>query len=218
MVLLMCLAPLLQGQDSKRGPVGFVRMLDAVAIGTGRLEFTLDGKAVRPAGYQLGNVTGGIALKPADYKVVFRREGVKEGETRVQVKVGDTIILIPFAEEIPATDHQPAGWQIRILKLKQHESEDKPTASFVSVSREPELKVEIRQADGKWEPVFVKRLGIARAEIQQSRGYLSVRCKGRDLSAVSVGAAGNFVSVLYDDENGVLRSKTFQDYKYLSAE
>jgi hypothetical protein len=218
MVLFMCLAPLLQGQDSKRGPIGFVRMLNAVAIGTGRLEFTLDGKAVRPAGYQLGNVTGGIALKPADYKVVFRREGVKEGETRVQVKVGDTTILIPFAEEIPATDNQPARWQIRILKLKQHESEDKPTASFVSVSSEPELKVEIRQADGKWEPVFVKRLGIARAEIKQSRGYLSLRCKGRDLSAVSVGAAGNFVSVLYDDENGVLRSKTFQDYKYLSAE
>ena len=217
-ILFMCLGSFVHGQESKSAPVGFVRMLNAVSAGTGKLEFTLDGKAVRPAGYQLGNVTGGIALKPADYKVVFRREGVKEGETRVQVKVGDTIILIPFAEEIPATDHQPARWQIRILKLKQHESEDKPTASFVSVSSEPELKVEIRQADGKWEPVFVKRLGIARAEIQQSRGYMSVRCKGRDLSAVSVGAAGNFVSVLYDDENGVLRSKTFQDYKYLSAE
>ncbi len=218
MILSMCLVPFVQGQDFKPGPVGFIRMLNAVAIGTGRLEFMLDGKAVRPAGYQLGNVTGGIALKPANYKVVFRREGAKEGETQVQVQVGDTTILIPFAEEIPATDNHPARWQIRILKLKQHESEDKPTASFVSVSSEPELKVEIRQADGKWEPVFVKRLGIARAEIKQSRGYLSVRGKGRDLSAVSVGAAGNFVSVLYDDENGVLRSKTFQDYKYLSAE
>ena len=217
-VFFMCLAPFSQGQDSKRGPIGFVRMLNAVAIGTGKLEFTLDGKAVRPAGYQLGNVTGGIALKPANYKVVFRREGVKEGETQVQVKVGDTTILIPFAEEIPATENQPARWQIRILKLKQHESEDKPTASFVSVSSESELKVEIRQADGKWEPVFVKRLGIARAEIKQSRGYLSVRCKGQDLSAVSVGAAGNFVSVLYEDDKGVLRSKAFQDYKYLSAE
>jgi hypothetical protein len=217
-ILFMCLVPFAQGQDCKSGPVGFVRMLNAVAMGAGKLEFMLDGKAVRPAGYQLGNVTGGIALKPADYKVVFRREGVKEGETQVQVKVGDTTILIPFAEEIPATENQPARWQIRILKLKQHESEDKPTASFVSVSSEPELKVELRQADGKWEPVFVKRLGIARAEIQQSRGYLSVRCQGRDLSAVSVAASGNFVSVLYDDENGVLRSKTFQDYKYLSAE
>jgi hypothetical protein len=217
-IMWICLVPFAQGQDSKTGPVGFVRMLNAVAMGTGKLEFMLDGKAVRPAGYHVGNVTGGIALKPADYKVVFRRDGVREGETQVQVKVGDTIILIPFAEEIPATDNQPAYWQVRILKLKQHESEDKPTASFVSVSSESELKVEIRQADGKWEPVFVKRLGIARAEIKQSRGYLAVCCKGRELSAVSVAAAGNFVSVLYDDENGVLRSKTFQDYKYLSAE
>ncbi len=217
-VLFMCLAPLLQGQEATQGPVGFVRMLNAVGIGTGKLEFMIDGKAVRPDGYQLGNVTGGIALKPANYQVTFRRKGVKEGETQVQVKADDTTILIPFAEEIPATDNKPARWDIRILKLKQHQSEDKPTASFVSVSREPELKVEIRQADGKWEPVFVKRLGIARAEIKQSRGYMSVRCKGQDLSAVSVGAAGNFVSVLYEDDKGVLCSKTFQDYKYLSAE
>jgi hypothetical protein len=45
-----------------------------------------------------------------------------------------------------------------------------------------------------------------------------VRCQQQELSAVSVGAAGNFVSVLYEDENGILRSKTFQDYKYLSAD
>ncbi len=218
LVLFMCLAPLLQGQEAKRGPLGFVRMLNAVGIGTGKLEFMIDGKAVRPGGYQLGNVTGGIALKPANYQVKFRREGVKEGTTQVQVKVDDTTILIPFAEEIPATDQEPARWNIRILKLKQHQSEDKPTASFVSVSREPTLKVEIRQVDGKWEPVFVKRLGIARAEIKQSRGYMSVRCNEQDLSAVSVGAAGNFVSVLYEDDKGALRSKTFQDYKYLSAE
>ena len=217
-VLFVSLAPWGQGQESKHEPVGFVRMLNAVGIGTGKLEFMIDGKAVRPGGYQLGNVTGGIALKPANYKVTFRREGVKEGETQVLVKVDDTTILIPFAEEIPATETEPAHWDIRILKLKQHESEDKPTASFVSVSRVPELKVEIRQSDGKWESVSVKRLGIARAEIKQSRGYMSVRCKDQELSAVSVGAAGNFVSVLYEDDQGVLRSKTFQDYKYLSAE
>ncbi len=115
----------------------------------------IDGKAVRPDGYQLGNVTGGIALKPNTYKVAFRREGVKEGETRVRVAANDTTILIPFAEQIPASEGQPARWEIRILKLKQHETENKRTATFVSVSREPELKVEIRQANGKWEPVSV---------------------------------------------------------------
>jgi hypothetical protein len=207
-----------QTEDSASGHVGFVRLVNAVSTGAGKLEFLIDGKSIRPEGYQLGNLTGGIALKPASYKMVFRREGVTEGMTQVQVKANDTMILIPFAELIPATDKKPKHWEIRILRLKQHESDDKRTASFVSVSREPELKVEMRQVDGTWEAVFVERLKVARAEIKQARGYLSVRCKGRELSAVSVGAAGNFVSILYEDEKGELRSKTFQDYKYLSAD
>jgi hypothetical protein len=207
-----------QAEDSASGPVGFVRLLHAVSAGTGKLELLIDGKSVRSDGYQLGNLTGGIALKAASYKLVFRREGVTEGMTKVNVKANDTTILIPFAEHIPATDKKPERWDIRILRLKQHESDDKRTASFVSVSREPELKVEMRQVDGTWEAVFVERLKVARTTIQQARGYLSVRCMGRELSSVSVGAAGNFVSVLYEDEKGELRSKTFQDYKYLSAD
>ena len=61
-------------------------------------------------------------------------------------------------------------------------------------------------------------LSVARTKIKQSRGYVTVRCKGHEISTISVGAAGNFVSILYEDEDGVLRSKTFQDYKYLSAD
>ena len=206
------------GQDAPHGPFGFVRLVNAVGIGTGKLEFRIDGKSIRPDGYQLGNITGGIALKPNTYKVEFHRDGVKDGETQVSVAANDTTILIPFAQQIPVSDNQPARWEIRILRLKQHEAENQRTATFVSVSQEPELKVEIRQADGKWQPLFVKRLCIARADIQQARGYMSVRCKQQALSAVSVGASGNFVSVLYEDEKGILRSKTFQDYKYLSAD
>jgi hypothetical protein len=206
------------GQDAQPGPFGFIRLLNAVALGTGNLEFMLDGKSVRPDGYQLGNVTGGIALKPKTYHVLFRREGVKEGETQVKVAANHTTILIPFAEQLPASDGQPVRWEIRILRLKQHQTDDQRTASFVSVSREPELKVEIRQADGKWETLYVKRLGIARTTIQQARGYLPVRCRAQALTAVSVAAAGNFVSVLYEDQQGILRSKNFQDYKYLSPD
>ncbi|MCX6865978.1 MAG: hypothetical protein NTV46_07115 [Verrucomicrobia bacterium] len=200
-----------QGQNAQRAPCGFIRLLNAVSIGTGKLEFFIDGKSVRPDGYQLGNITGGIALKPDTYKVEFRRDGVKDGETRVIVAANDTTILIPFAEQLPVCEGQPVRWEIRILRLKQHAAENQRTATFVSVSRDPELKVEIRQSDGKWHPVLVKRLGIARADIRQARGYMSVRCKQQELSAVSVGAAGK-------DENGILRSKTFQDYKYLSTD
>jgi hypothetical protein len=207
-----------QGVDSGHESFGFVRLLNAVGVGAGKLDFMIDGKSIRPSGYQLGNVTGGIALKPGTHKVVVRRDGVGEGSAQIQVTANDTCVLIPFAEQVPATDKQPVHWDIRILRLKQHESEDKRTASFVSVSREPELKVEVRQADGTWVSVYVKRLSVARTEIQQARGYMTVRCNGRELSPLSVAAAGNFVSVLYEDENGVLQSKAFQDYKYLSAE
>ena len=196
--------------------MGFIRLLDAVSAGTGKLEVLIDGVAVRSEGYQLGNVTGGIALNPNTYQVMFRRDGVKEGATRVPVLANDTTILIPFANPMPVRDGEPARWDIRILKLKQLETGDKRTASFVSVSHQPELNIEIRQA-GKWESVEVKRLAIARADIRQVRGYLPVRCNGHPLSAISVAATGNFVAVLFDDENGSLRSRNFQDYKYSAA-
>ena len=199
--------------DARQGPFGFIRLFDAVNAGTGKLEMRIDGQPVRPEGYQLGNVTGGIALKPNTYQIAFRRDGIKEGTISVPVLANDTTTLIPFAEPIPVREGAPARWRIRILKLKPLESADKRTATFVSVSRQPEIKLEIRQG-GKWETIEVSRLGLTRAEIHQARGYLPVRCNGQPLSAFSVSAAANFVSVLFDDESGTLRSRNFQDYRY----
>ena len=207
-----------RAQDSGREKYGFVRLLNAVSVGSGNLKFLIDGEAVNEDGYRLGGVTGGIALKPGSYRLTFRKEGVQEGTTNVRVAADDTTIMIPFAEEVPATDEKPAHWAIRILRLKQHDVEDKRVASFVSVSRQPEITIELRQSDRKWDTVMVKRLGIARVPIMQSKGYMPVKCGDLELSAISVGGEGNYVSVLYDDENGNLKSRTFQDYKYLSAD
>lgn len=206
------------GQAADHKAIGFVRMVNAVSIGTGKLGFAIDGKEVRPTGYQTGTVTGGIALEPKAHKVVFSRDGVKNGETVLKVVANETTILIPYAEFVAASENHPARWEIRILRLQQHEVAGQRVATFVSVARDPELKVEIRQADGRWESVYVKRFGMARVLIQQARGYLAVRCKQQDLSAISVAACGNFVSVLYENEAGLLESKVFQDYKYLGAD
>lgn len=206
------------GQDSGHERCGFIRLLDAVSVGTGQLECLIDGRAVRPQGYQLGNVTGGIALKPKGYTVRFQRDGVTAGQTQVNVLANETLILIAFAESVPATAQTAAHWGLRILRLKQHEADDKRTASFVSVAPAPEIIVEVLQSNGKWEAVPVKRLAIARTAIRQARGYLHVRGNNQPLTSVSVAAAGNFVSVLYNDANGILRSINFQDFKYLSAE
>lgn len=215
---LVWLGGVAAGQDAGPDRCGFVRLLDAVSAGTGKLDCLIDGQPVRQEGYQLGNVTGGIALKPNAYTVRFRRDGVTAGQTQVNVLANETMILIPYAEWVPATEQEAAHWQMRILRLKQHEADDKRTASFVSVAREAELTVEILQANGKWESILVKRLAIARTAIRQARGYLRVRCNDQPLTSVSVAAAGNFVSVLYNDATGVLRSINFQDYKYLSEQ
>lgn len=207
-----------QGEEVDHGPYGFIRLLNAVSVGTGKLDFIIAGNPVRTEGYQLGDITGGIALRPKTYNIEFRRDGVKKGETKVNVGNNDTTTLIPFAELVPASDEHPAHWEIRILRLKQFDEDAKRTATFVSVSREPELRIEINQGDDKWEPVFVQRLGVARANIKQARGYLSVRYKDRALKALSISPSGNFVSVLYDDEKGVVQSKNFLDYKYLSSD
>lgn len=224
-LLTLCLACLwvfalipCTAQDSSGRKHGFVRILNAVSAGSGNMTVKIDGGAVNEDGYKLGAVTGGIALKPSNYEVTFRKEGIKEGSTNIRVAADDTTILIPFAEEVPATDDEPAHWAIRILRLKQHAVENQRVASFVSVSRQPEIKIEVRQSDLKWETVMVRRLGIARIPIKQSKGYMPVKSGDLELAALSVGLAGNYVSVLYDDENGNLVSRSFQDYKYLSAD
>ena len=223
LALTLCLAfgssrALAQDEDAERGPYGFIRLLNAVSMGTGQLDILIDGKPVRPEGYQLGDMTGGIAYRPNTYNVEIRRQGVKKGETKVNVGKNETTTLVPFAELVPASDERPAYWEIKILRLKQFDTASKRTASFVSVSREPEIKIEIQQADEKWEAIVVRRLNVARTDINQAHGYLPVRYKERQLKAMSIAPSGNFVTVLYDDENGVVQAKNFIDYKYLSSD
>src|SRR5215216_5716364 len=78
---------------------GFVRLADAVAIGTGNLTMEIDGKKTDDTGYSLGEVTGGISLPLGNRTIRFIREGVKEGSTRVNIVGNETTILIPFAEK-----------------------------------------------------------------------------------------------------------------------
>ena len=207
-----------QDVDPNVGPRGFIRLLNAVAVGTGRLDFLIDGTIVREEGYMLGDVTGGIPRKPGSYTMRFRRDGVEPGETKLLVIKDETVTLIPFAEYIPATEEKEAYWTIRVLRLKQSENKGKSTATIVNLTRNGEIKVQIQQPDETWVPLSVKRLDLERAPILQRTGYVPLKTEAGDLKPLSVGTSGNFVSVLYEDSEGVIRSQNFQDLKYLSLE
>jgi hypothetical protein len=207
-----------QTEDPTLGPRGFIRLMNAVGVGSGKLDFLIDGVKVRDEAYELGDVTGGIPRKPASYRITFRRTGVEPGETRLNVVKDETTTLIPFAELVPATEDKAAHWIIRILKLKQSENPGRSTATVINLTRKPELRVRIRQPDESWIALSVKRLALERSPIRQRSGYVPLQTDAGDLKPMSVGGSGNFVTVVYEDAAGAICSQNFQDLKYLSFE
>lgn len=216
--LFACFTPPVGAQDAPPQKVGFVRIVNAVAQGQDNLQLLIDGESMNPDGYALGDVTGGIGLKPGSHEITLKRTGLKDGVTRITVAADNTTTLIPFAELVPATDEKKAHWEIRILRLKQMEPETERTATFISVSQSPEHLVEIRDPKGNWTKVYVKRLTIARTPILYPEGYVPLRSKDGKLPSIPVGEPGNYVVVLYDDAAGKTKALNLQDYKYLSAD
>lgn len=217
-LLVLSVHAFAQEEPPSKTPYGFIRLANALAQGTGTVKLEIDGENIQPDGYKLGDVTGGIRLKPGSHNVTISREGVKEGTTKVNVALNDTTILIPFAEKIPASDTQPAHWEVRILRLKQQEPETGLSGTFVSVSQNPEIRVDVREPGGKWNPVFVKRLATAQAPLLYPRGYVPIKAGDTELESIPVAEAGNYVVLLYDDDAGKIQSVNFRDFKFLSAD
>ncbi len=204
--------------DAREPEYGYVRLVNAVARGTGTVTVLIDGENVNAAGYKLGAVTGGIGLKPGSHTVTIRREGAEGGTTTVNVVKDETTTLVPFAEKVPAADDKPATWAIRILRLKEQAAEHERCATFVSVAREPEIKVEVGRGRGVWDSASVERLSIARLPVKESGGYVPLRINGEELPAMAVPSTGNYVVIIYEDADGKMRSLNFRDIKFLSAD
>ena len=143
---------------------------------------------------------------------------MKDGTTTVNVVKDETTTLIPFAEKIPASDDKPAHWEIRILRLKQKDSQSDRGATFVSVTHEPEVKVELGNPDGSWTPGIVKRLTTTEMAVKEANGYVPLQVNGQKLPSMEVAAKGNYVVVIYEDADGKIQSLNFKDIKFLTAD
>lgn len=217
--LLFAVASLvpLAGQDDK-AKYGFIRLVNAVAAGEGNVKLLLDGSDLYPSGYRLGDATGGMGVETGRCKVVVQRDGTKEGTTSIQVEEGKTTTIIPFAEKIPATDDEPEHWQIRILRLKQKAESERRNATFVSVVRDDEVPLEMRDPDGTWKKYAVKRFDTTVAPMNYPEGYVPLRMKGRELPSIPVLDIGNYVVVLYNDPDGEVQALNFRDFHHVTAD
>lgn len=217
-ILIGTLCAVFAQEDAEAPPGGFIRLVNGVALGSGQVFLTINGENVRPSGYKLGDATGGIGLPVGSHKVTIKRDGVKEGTTTVVLAKNQTVTLIPFAEKVPASDEEPASFKIQILRLKQRDVDSGRMATFVSVSANPEIKIELQGEDGKWASSTVKRLSITEMPLNYTQGYAPARLNGVAIKPIPIGGSGNYVVVVHDDAEEKLQSLYFRDFKFLSAD
>jgi hypothetical protein len=199
--------------------VGFVRIINAIAPGNGTTRVLIDGEDLFPRGYQLGQRSGGIGLAAGPHTVTLQKNGVESGTTKIDLKSGETLSLIGFAEKIPATDDDaPPRWMTKILRLKQSDPERGFRMTLLSVCDLDEVKVDA-VIPGKKDitTVHVKRLTTAAIDLGSTRNEAMVKVGGEIITTVSPDEPGNHVVVLYQDADGKIRALTFFDPKFVTA-
>lgn len=199
--------------------VGFLRIVNAIAPGNGTTRVLIDGEDLFPKGYQLGQRSGGIGLAAGPHSVTLQKNGVEIGTTKIDLKSGETLSLIGFAEKIPATDdHAPPRWTTKILKLKQSDPERGFRMTLLSVCDLDEVKVDAIIPGKKDIPTaHVKRLSTAVIDLGSTRSEAMVKVGGEIVTTVSPDEPGNHVVVLYQDAEGKVRALTFFDPKFVIA-
>ena len=199
--------------------VGFLRIINAIAPGNGTTRVLIDGEDLFLKGYQLGQCSGGIGLAAGPHTVTLQKNGVESGTTKVDLKSGETISLIGFAEKIPATDEDaPPRWMTKILRLKQSDPERGFRMTLLSVCDLDEVKVDaIIPGKKDITTAHVKRLSNAVIDLGSTRSEAMVKVGDGIITTVSPDEPGNHVVVLYQDADGKIRALTFFDPKFVVA-
>ena len=198
---------------------GFLRIINAIAPGNGTTRVLIDGEELFSKGYELGQRSGGIGLAAGPHTVTLQKNGVESGTTKIELKSGETLSLIGFAEKIPATDEDaPPRWTTKILKIKQNDPERGFRMTLLSVCDLDEVKVDaIIPGQKDITTAHVKRLTTAAIDLGNTRSEAMVKVGGEIITTVSPDEPGNHVVVLYQDAEGKIRALTFFDPKFVIA-
>lgn len=206
------------GQNDARD-IGFFRFIQAVGPGEGKASLIIDGKDAFPDGYELGAMTGGVGIKAGAHTFESRKKGVDPGKTTVDLKSGETITIIAFAEKLPPKkEGDPPRWSMRLLRLKQQDAEKSFKLTLVSVCQQEEVLVSTTiESLKKQEKTGVKRLGISSVDLGRARGEVTLKLGAEPLTSVSLDEHGNYVVILYDDADGKVHAVSFLDPKFIIA-
>lgn len=200
--------------------MAFIRFINALQPGEGKTKLILDGTDAFPKGYDLGQFTGAHGLKAGGHSLEIRKTGVESGSAKLDLKAGETMSLISFAEKVPpkkGEEDKPPVWKAQILKLKQSEPQEKGfQMTIVSVSEKEEIACEVISAEKKIPmKAFAKRLTTTTLKLGVGSGDSIFKVNGEELTSLSPDAKGNYVVIIYDTTDGKLAAISFFDPKFV---
>lgn len=194
---------------------GFLRVVHLVAPGEGTLRVKLDGEALFPRGYELGQRTGGIGLPPGAHLLELSKNGVEPVKEKLDLPPGETITVLAYAEKLPPKrEGEPPRWAIKLRKLPVATSDEGYRLSLISFcDREEVLVRTFIETKRKTETTPLKRFQTSEIDLGRGRGGVEIRLENQALAAVSLDEPGRYLVVLYEDAKGEVRAFSFYDPK-----
>ena len=208
-----------ESEAPKPSEVGFVRLINLVPVGEGTTSILIDGANNWPQGFRLGQRTGAIGLRKGDHEFTLSKPGCKAARKVIPVVGGATQTLVAYAEPVRDDSGMIIAWELKVAKLKQHTPDQGMFLTVVSFCDEPEVPLDIHEtvSDTRLKTV-AKRLGVVRVALQKGQNIAEISHAGEEITSLATDGSGNYVLMLYEDEEGKKGGLTFFDPKFVLAE
>lgn len=206
LLVLACCALVLPVTGKDRPEAGFLRLVFAAA-GEGKFQASIDGGVLLEAGYDPGQRTGGIGLKPGKHVVEVRRPGVEPVSQSLDLVAGETVTLVVHIEELPAAGGPPrralrlhrlaagggAGYGLQLLSVCRREV----SVAVVVEGRKPV------------ERVIAKRLQPLRVDLGRRKAMVRLKPEGGGPVDVRPDDPGSYAVILFEEAGGGVAAVVF---------
>lgn len=218
-ILLLFTAVTAPAQQEPLPDIGFVRIISLLSAGTGKTHISIDGSDIYPAGYDLGQKTGGIGLRIGPHSIKLHRQDLPPITAQFTLNRGETLTWIGYAEKVESNQpNDPPVWKTRLLPVKQSDSESGYHLILVSLCPQDEIQLQIQTPQNlRAQTTCLKRLLPTRLNLSMPKTEFTLKIDDTILSHVSLEDPGNYQIVLYADETGKIHALSFDSPSFTPA-
>ena len=215
--VMLCSCAGVMAQD-ERPRVGFVRLVNVAAAGTGNLMVSMDGNNYWPEGIKLGQRSGGIGLRAGKKEFVLTKTGCKSAKRSIDIVEGETQTLVFYSLPVRNDSGQIVEWELKLARLRQHSPKEGLFLTVISFCEEPELPLEIFEtASQQSKKLLLPKMRTTRVELEGGLVSAEIRHKDEVITTVLAERRGNYVVMLYTDGEGGRQGVSFYDPKFVLA-